>query len=168
MRRIVSHQMLSLSHLCFGSLDRITHHLEEVMIHQGHLAHPLRIGTCPTPRPLQSDRACPRLGLVVKQYGYPTCTRKKLHSHFTNNIFKPELSPFTVASGQRSSVTTSYVFLRSPRRRLRHRRLNCTSNTLPPRIGIISQEKHFEMSSTHVFRVKVCFTQSPSPVLRSL
>lgn len=109
---------------------------------------------------LQSDRACATLGLIVRQYGYPT-RAKNLHSHFTNDIFKPDLSSL---SGQRPSVT-SLRFFRPPRHPRRRRRLFSPSYTLPLRIGIISEERHFEMSSTHVFRVQVCSTQSlpPSP-----
>jgi hypothetical protein len=62
--------------LWITSITHIHHHLEKVMMHQGHPAHRSESG----PRPsrsqvlLQSDRACPRLRLIVEQYGYRTGT----------------------------------------------------------------------------------------------
>jgi hypothetical protein len=121
----VSHQMLSLSHLCFGSLDRITHHhlvLKKVMKHQAirGRAHcsPLRIGAWPTPRLHQSDRACATLGLIVRAIRIPYAYKKvctaispmtylsRISRHFRSALVCYEFTFLPVPSSSSSSSSS--------------------------------------------------------------
>jgi len=101
-----------------------------------------------------------------------------LHSHFSPMTYLSRTSrPFTVASDQRSSVTSyvssgpllvfvfaldsafvfAFAFVLALAFVVIVATLLSTSCTLPLRIGITLEEKHFKMSSTHVFRVQdVC------------
>jgi hypothetical protein len=111
--------------LCFRSLDRITHHLGNVMIHQGHIARRSESS--------QSDRAYPRSGLIVSNTD--TIRMQKICTAILLMTYLSQTSRHLLSlqvSARLLPVTFSF---RHPRRRLL-----CNSYTLPLRIGIVSEE----------------------------